>query len=367
MQQTRHARRIYVGGLEHVPEEEIAAFFDGIVRAALINPLPRGVNPVLSVYINPERKFAFVELYSIELATALMKCDGLQYKGQALKIRRPHDYKPESLPVDIRDKVEPLNFAALPLPEGAAAAAASSMSGGGHGSSSSANKIFIGGLPTGMSESDLTELMKTFGDLKSINVLKNPDGTHKGYGFCEYLNGSLTDVVIAQLNGMEIAGKKLTVSRAKQSQSGGGGGGGSSSGPSMGSYAITGTNNVPLGMPRYVPPTAASGVNVLLPQGAPSPVLCLENMASPAELVDDAQYRDLVEDVAGEAAKYGPMRGLQVPRPPMPGTGRVFLHYADVPTAVRAATELAGRRFGDNTVVARYYDESTYLNGVFTA
>lgn len=31
-QQTRHARRIYVGGLENVPESEIASFFNDIIR-----------------------------------------------------------------------------------------------------------------------------------------------------------------------------------------------------------------------------------------------------------------------------------------------------------------------------------------------
>ena len=66
-QQTRHARRVYVGGLEAVPEQEIAELFTAIIRATMITPVPEEVSPVLSVYINPERKFAFVEVATIEL------------------------------------------------------------------------------------------------------------------------------------------------------------------------------------------------------------------------------------------------------------------------------------------------------------
>ena len=70
-QQTRHARRLYVGGLGESTEREIGEFFSDLVRNAAVTP-PKA-NPVLSVYINAERKFAFVEFSSIELANAIMQ------------------------------------------------------------------------------------------------------------------------------------------------------------------------------------------------------------------------------------------------------------------------------------------------------
>jgi len=80
------------------------------------------------VYINPERKFAFVEfnrcalcldrgcltetqrltaaaLCSIELANSIMTLDGLMFKGQPVKVRRPNDYNPLLLPLELREKV----------------------------------------------------------------------------------------------------------------------------------------------------------------------------------------------------------------------------------------------------------------------
>jgi hypothetical protein len=53
----------------------------------------------------------------------------------------------------------------------------------------------------------------------------------------------------------------------------------------------------------------------------------------------------------------------QIPRPPLPGAGRVFLLYAELPSAVLAATSMAGRKFGSSTVMARYFDEGTFAAG----
>lgn len=89
-QQTRHARRLYVGGIGHdATEAEIAGYFNDIIsrvrclpgwccgslscccfEQALGKP---GDMPVMTVYINHERCFAFVELKTIELTTACMQ------------------------------------------------------------------------------------------------------------------------------------------------------------------------------------------------------------------------------------------------------------------------------------------------------
>jgi hypothetical protein len=98
------------------------------------------------------------------------------------------------------------------------------------------------------------------------------------------------------------------------------------------------------------------------PAGAPSRVCCLEGMVTQAELADDAEYRDIVADITEEGAKFGALQ-IQVPRPPLPGAGRVFLHYAALADAVRAATELHGRKFGDSRVRVTYYDEATFGAG----
>ncbi|KAK9508817.1 hypothetical protein O3M35_006282 [Rhynocoris fuscipes] len=90
---TRQARRLYVGNIPFgVTEDEMMEFFNqqmhlsGLAQAA--------GNPVLACQINLDKNFAFLEFRSIDETTQAMAFDGINFKGQSLKIRRPHDYQP---------------------------------------------------------------------------------------------------------------------------------------------------------------------------------------------------------------------------------------------------------------------------------
>ena len=70
-QHTRHARRIYVGGCENVTDNDVQVFFADSVRTAL-GEAPETPPHVVSVYLNAERAFAFIEFDGIELTSAAM-------------------------------------------------------------------------------------------------------------------------------------------------------------------------------------------------------------------------------------------------------------------------------------------------------
>jgi hypothetical protein len=51
------------------------------------------------------------------------------------------------------------------------------------------------------------ELLQAFGQLKAFNlVVDRENGASKGFGFCEYADPSVTDVAIAGLSAIVIAG-----------------------------------------------------------------------------------------------------------------------------------------------------------------
>ena len=102
------------------------------------------------------------------------------------------------------------------------------------------------------------------------------------------------------------------------------------------------------------------------PSGVPSRVVVLDGMVQPHELLNDGDYADIMEDISGECGKYGQLAGVNIPRPPAPGNGRVFLHYADISGGIAAATGLPGRQFGGKPISARYYDEGSYRMGIYT-
>ncbi len=89
-QQTRQARRIYVGGIPAtVSEAELREFFDSTMLSIMLSsgmlPSPAG-NPVMAVQINHEKMFGFVEFRAPEEATAAMGLDGILLHGNPIKV-----------------------------------------------------------------------------------------------------------------------------------------------------------------------------------------------------------------------------------------------------------------------------------------
>lgn len=100
---------MYVGNIPFgVTEEEMMEFFNqqmhlsGLAQAA--------GNPVLACQINLDKNFAFLEFRSIDETTQAMAFDGINFKGQSLKIRRPHDYQPMPGMTDTAAITVPGNF-----------------------------------------------------------------------------------------------------------------------------------------------------------------------------------------------------------------------------------------------------------------
>lgn len=371
-QQTRHARRLYVGGLGDALEKEVEEFFSRIVKQSVgqdpNSAASRLPNTVLSVYLNPERKFSFVEFCSIELANALVEAgeQGLLFRGSMqLKIRRPDDYKPDTLPAEIRHKKEPLDYSKMPLaaprlllpsssggnPADAAAAAAALAS------TVSANgvmlfKIYLGNLPSQLTEPQLLELVSAFGPVKKLEVPKNSEtGLPRGYAFLEYAEASadLVDRAIAGLNGLQVGDKTLSASRAKASTA-----------------AAASTLGVPItalsAAAPFAAPASSYGVGgAAAGSHGSSRVALLEDMVSVSEdLATEAAREAFIREVVVEAVKMGPLTDIVVPPRGAPGEGRCFLEYATGEGAATALRALVGRQFGGRVIRGRPYDEGAY-------
>ncbi|CAH1645423.1 unnamed protein product [Spodoptera littoralis] len=363
---TRQARRLYVGNIPFgVTEEETMEFFNqqmhlsGLAQAA--------GNPVLACQINLDKNFAFLEFRSIDETTQAMAFDGINFKGQSLKIRRPHDYQPmpgtENPAINV-----PAGVISTVVPD-------------------SPHKIFIGGLPNYLNEdqevelgaaaisgrdstvdratvepavsrvifwsvsgiftgtlagTSVKELLMSFGQLRAFNLVKDSStGLSKGYAFAEYVDISMTDQAIAGLNGMQLGDKKLIVQRA-------------SIGAKNSTLAMTGAAPVQL---------QVAGLT-LAGAGPPTEVLCLLNMVTPDELRDEEEYEDILEDIKEECNKYGCVRSIEIPRPiegvEVPGCGKVFVEFNSIADCQKAQQTLTGRKFSNRVVVTSYFDPDKY-------
>jgi len=209
-QQTRHARRLYVGNLpEIVDENEIHVFFRNCIDIATgkkedFDPnmsIGGDEDPIISVYINRERLFAFVEFRTMEMTNSCMGLDGINFNDKGvIRVKRPNDYNPAIAPnpnICLPNfDVSKLGLVSGTVPDGP-------------------NKIFIGGLPYHLNESQIMELVSAFGTLRAFHLVKETPTslTSKGYCFVEYVDPSNTPIAVTGLNGMDLGGGKAISAR----------------------------------------------------------------------------------------------------------------------------------------------------------
>nr|Q2QKB3.1 RecName: Full=Splicing factor U2af large subunit A; AltName: Full=U2 auxiliary factor 65 kDa subunit A; AltName: Full=U2 small nuclear ribonucleoprotein auxiliary factor large subunit A; Short=U2 snRNP auxiliary factor large subunit A [Triticum aestivum]AAY84881.1 U2AF large subunit [Triticum aestivum] len=275
-QATRHARRVYVGGLPPIANEQtVAVFFNQVMAAIGGNTFALG-HAVVNVYINHDKKFAFVEMRSVEEASNAMALDGIMFEGAPVKVRRPTDYNPSQAAALGPSQPNPnLNLAAVGLTPGAG------------GGLEGPDRIFVGGLPYYFTEAQVRELLETFGPLRGFDIVKDKEtGNSKGYAFCLYKDGTVTDIACAALNGIQLGDRTLTVRRANQ---------GAEPRPEQENILLQAQQEAQ--MKRLVYEVGRT---------LTTKVVCLTQVVSADDLRDDEEYNDILEDMTLEGHKYVP-------------------------------------------------------------
>ncbi|KAG4305923.1 hypothetical protein PORY_000833 [Pneumocystis oryctolagi] len=318
--QSRQSRRIYVGNIpQPIDEEHLVNFFNDTMSC--LNVTTSGDNPVIGAQVNHEKGYAFLEFRQPEDATVAIGFDGISYMDSSLKIRRPVDYIIPQMPEDDGSYVPGVissNFTDTP------------------------NKIHIGGLPTYLDDEQVIELLKSFGELKAFNLIKDAaTNESKGFAFCEYVDPDVTDIACEGLNGMELGDKTLVVKRSS-----------------------IGTKQKPIS-------TSGGGIASITMlaeeegQLRPTRVLQMFNMVTPEELQDDDEYEEISEDIRDECSKYGKVLDLKIPRGiggsrSNFGVGKVYVRFETEASCLKAMKDLAGRKFSDRTVLTSFYPEENY-------
>lgn len=91
-QATRPARRLYVGGIPSPCYDFMLTTFLNQALMALGICQNAGKAPIIACQVTPERNFAFIEFSDTADATAALQLDGIPFRGNTLKIKRPKDY-----------------------------------------------------------------------------------------------------------------------------------------------------------------------------------------------------------------------------------------------------------------------------------
>jgi splicing factor U2AF subunit len=166
----------------------------------------------------------------------------------------------------------------------------------------------------------------------------------------------MTDVACEGLHGLEMGQSTLVMQRAS---------------------AIAPSLQGPLPTVPPITPIEIIGAHNLR-NFKPTPVLLLLNAVLPEELETDADYDEIFDDVQAEVSKFGKIVKFLLPRPmegaEIPGIGKVpsllnskllqiYVQYAHEEDAFEAQRALAGRKYGERTVLATFYDVEKFKRG----
>lgn len=78
------------------------------------------------------------------------------------------------------------------------------------------NKLFVGGLPYSLSDSELNDHFAQVGAVLSAKVITDKyTGQGKGFGFVEMQTPELAQEAINKLNGSSLGGRNIAVNEAK--------------------------------------------------------------------------------------------------------------------------------------------------------
>ena len=79
-------------------------------------------------------------------------------------------------------------------------------------------KLYVGNLSYATDSQDLLDLFSAIGSVKTCRIVEDRvTRRSRGFGFVEMSSKAESENAVAQLDGKEIGGRKLTVSKAKTS------------------------------------------------------------------------------------------------------------------------------------------------------
>jgi len=81
-----------------------------------------------------------------------------------------------------------------------------------------AKTLYVGNLPWGTTENDLTDAFRSYGTVISSRIITDKEtGRSRGFGFVE-VDDSDADKMVSAMNGSDFGGRQVVVNEAKPRQ-----------------------------------------------------------------------------------------------------------------------------------------------------
>eukprot|EP00850_Spirogloea_muscicola_P004922 SM000022S07136 [mRNA] locus=s22:90406:102480:+ [translate_table: standard] len=299
-QTTRPVRRLYIGNVPGtVSGDELMEFMNAAMLSASLNHLPAS-KPCINCTVNAEKNYGFAEFITAEDASAALALDGISLHGTTLKLRRPKDFYAASALGVVQAAIVADNISSTVL--------------------DGPNKVFIGGISPSLTAEKVKEIMTAFGQLRAFHMeLDLSQKPAVAYAFLEarlglkvidfdsaavchrrhasnqapnlltaYMDPVTTPKACIGLNGLQLAGKTLTVMHANTGA------------PLQTEDVLRATYDIP------------SAARPLLEE--PTRILELRNLVSREQLagMTAEELAEFEDDIRLECARHGTVKSLHV-------------------------------------------------------
>lgn len=143
---SRASRRVFIGDIKpnHNEENLTKLFNDKMSTIDQVAKIPG--DATVNVTVKHDRGYAYVEFRNSEEATLALQFDGTIFQGESIQVKRP-DVVLEEL------QSKQGNNVSGTVPD-------------------SDQKIFVGSLPSFLTDEQVMELLSSFGELRSFNLVK---------------------------------------------------------------------------------------------------------------------------------------------------------------------------------------------------
>lgn len=303
--------------------------------------------PIVNSRVNS--KFAFIELSSSEMANEALNLNGIPFLGAVLKVSRPSKYA--GPPIQSKTWQELTGQA---LPSGAVLDAEQEKIN---------RELFVGNTTPEMTEHMLRDFLGNAMEQVGLNNMAgNPITACRVSGKFAFIELRTPEEAAnaLNLNNIPFMGAQLRVGRPSKWN-----------GPpdNHGNWEdiLAKYMSGELQAGNTAPGEGAAVMNAAtVPSGpAPTRVVELQHMLTHDDLVNEDEYKEIMEDTREECGQYGHLNSVIIPKAGEVGATKIYLEYASADDAAKAVKGLEGRTFDGRRVQATYFDEDKFAKKDF--
>ena len=389
-------KKFIIYNLPNVNDDEIKDFL-----ITLLNKLTPNINnyksfnPIISFDKRDSGEYYIIEVERHEQVVIMKNLDGIEWQNYRIRIESPKDffkdYNDTKGQIAIRKKIYESK-----LLSSIAEANENKTKKIETDNKYSFNRLIMTGLPNNIEEKEVRKIVESYGQVKYFNLInkKNNDEITNTLCFFEYELPQNTYKALKGLNNMTFAERQLKVQRINQNnnndfQKD------SNEGHVLKNATIA-TKILKEAKENEELKKKEKELNIVneekkdekvfqdlnennenkelsyniltVPDFAiiPSRVVMFINAVSPEDLVDDADYDEIIDDFRQKCSTYGTVLNVEIPRPNIENqtytdeVGKIFVKFSSLKNAKIARYNLSGLKYNNRLIVGSFYPENYF-------